>query len=189
MPRPRILFDVDGPMTNGFVEVTCQLIEEMAGIPAKSEDVHEWDIMKAFQVPDVLAQQIYEVLRMPGVARRFKPLPGSQEFIAEVRTWAEVYAVTSPLGGPSWAHDRETWLGELYDFPLRKVISAREKFPIHGDAIVEDKLSHIVEWKGAHPNGLAVLWRIPPNRHDVWTPEASTYDELRRLLQPLRDAA
>lgn len=186
--RPRILLDCDGPLTEGFVDLACRYIrEESEGkIDAQPEKVDQWDLMKALEVPADVEKRVYLRLESPDVAFGFEPNAGAVDFMADLNTWADVYIVTSPLGGPHWAHDRERWLYKQFKTPSRRVCSIKDKFIVVGDAFVDDKKSHLVEWKAEHPNGLAILWRIAPNRHDEWPVEASNYKELAKLLEPLK---
>lgn len=179
--KPRILLDCDGPLTQGFVAKACSIIRDELGIEAQPDRVDQWDMMASLGLTPDQSARIYRLLESPGVAFDFEPNPGAVEFMRRLQRWASVYVVTSPLGGPHWAHDRERWLYEHFGLKSKYVASVKDKFIVAGDAIVDDKLSHLVEWKKEH-SGLAVLWRIPPNRNDEWWPEAATYDKLEGLL-------
>jgi 5'(3')-deoxyribonucleotidase len=185
MRKPRLLVDVDGVLTHSFTHRVCELLR-LEGYDASFDKIDQWDIMRSFDVPKTLANAIYDKMKQQGVASAFEPIEGSQDFICDVSTWADVYAVTSPMNGPFWAHDRETWLQQHYGISHRRVVSVQDKFVVYGDALVDDKLAHLVEWSDAFPHGRAILWRIPPNRNDHWPLEAMTYDELRTLLEPIR---
>lgn len=186
--RARVLLDCDGPLTEGFVELACKYIREESDgkVDAQAHKVDQWDLMKALGVPADVEKRVYTRLEEPGVAFNFEPNKGAADFMESLNTWATVYIVTSPLGGPHWAHDRERWLYKWFKVPSRRVCSIKDKFIVVGDAFVDDKKSHLEEWKAEHPSGLAILWRIPPNRDDSWPVEASTYEELTKLLQPLK---
>lgn len=187
MPRrPRILLDVDGVLTHGFVEKVCEHLRGF-GHEVEAHHVDQWDVMKALNIPAHGEDEVYRRMKLPGVAMQFEPIPGSIEFVAELQTWSDVYAVTSPMGGPYWAADREDWLFKHYNISRYRVASIRDKFIVRGEALVDDKLSHLIEWHKEFPSGKAILWRIPPNRHDKWHTEARTYEELRTLLEPLKD--
>lgn len=185
LDRPRILLDVDGVLTHGFVETCVQHFNGM-GMQVRAEDVDQWDLMKALGVSEDVEKEVYRRMRLPGVAQTFEPIPGSQELLAELQEWADIYAVTSPMGGPYWAHDREQWLYDRYKIPARRVASIRDKHIVYGHALVDDKLSHLVNFTAEWPRSMGILFRIPPNRHDKWPVEASNYGELRKLLEPLK---
>lgn len=185
MRRQRILMDCDGPLTEGFVALACDYIREESNgeIDANPVEVDQWDLMKALKVPPEIEKRVYARLEQSGTAFGFMPNAGSVEFMEELQAEADVYVVTSPLGGPHWQHDRERWLEKWYKVPDRRVCSVKDKFIVVGDKIVDDKASHLVEWSAAHPTGKAILWRVGSNRHDRWEHEASNYTQLLQLLR------
>lgn len=185
--RPRILCDVDGPLTPGFFEECCRVLRELGIAGARPDAIDRWDILEAFRVPIDVGEAAYAALRAPGIARGFLPRPGAANLVRELQTFADVYAVTAPLGGPFWADDREAWLREHLAIPPERVVSVRDKRVVAGDALVDDKVSTLEAWSAAHPAGLAILWREPHNAREEWGgPSASTYEELLAYLRGLR---
>ncbi len=172
--RPRILLDVDGPLTLGFFEAACDVLRDL-GVDARPEKIDRWDIGRAFGVTPDTGREMYDRLRAPGVASSFAPRPGAREFVADLQAWADVYAVTAPLGGPHWAHDREIWLEEHVGIRPDRVVSTRDKTVVVGDALVDDKIDTLIGWKDEHPLGHAIFWREPHN-------QASTYLEVTMQL-------
>jgi 5'(3')-deoxyribonucleotidase len=188
--RPRILLDVDGPLTPGFFLWCCSLLRQH-GVDAHPDKIDQWDIMRSFKVSKEIEEDVRSKLRRPGIASAFQPYPGALAFVEEVREWADVYAVTAPLdGSETWAHERERWLAESLRFAPSQVISARDKRLVAGDAFVDDKLTHLIDWSAEYPNGRAIMWDEPHNRSDVWEGlRAFDYEDLRDCLEPLRRAA
>ncbi len=186
--RPRVLLDVDGPLTRGFFEVGCAFIREVLGIDARYEDVRDWDIRRAFKLSESDGRLLWEHMQAPRVARRFRPNPGALEFVTWLRSWAEALAVTAPFdGAPTWAHDRECWLSAHLDIGAREVYSCRCKGPVRGDALVDDRPEHLRYWQEENPAGLTILWREPHNAGSDWTgPSVAGYEDLRRYLEALR---
>ena len=182
MKRPRVLIDVDGPLTDGFFETACHHLRAR-GVDAKPWAISDWDIFKSFETSARDEDAVRKILRGPGIAASFSPRPGALEFLNEMRAWADVYAVTAPLdGSPTWAHERETWLIERLAFNPQHVISARDKSIVVGDVLIDDKFSTVESWQAAHPESLAVLWREAHNRKESWHTTAGDYDELRRTI-------
>ncbi len=180
--RPRLLIDVDGPLTDGFFEAACALLREQ-GVKAHPRDIKDWNIFKSFAVSAKVEKKVRASLRGAGVASAFKPRHGAREFLAELRKWADVYAVTAPLDlSPTWAHEREEWLVEKLGFEHNHIISARHKRLIKGDILIDDKIDTITEWQTEHPEGLAVLWRESHNAGEIWPVSGRDYDELRRTI-------
>lgn len=185
--RKRILLDVDGPLTPGFFGECCRVLRELGVARAVPEKIDRWDILEAFGVPEDVGREAYARLRRPGVALAFEPHPGARELVEELQSFADVYAVTAPLGGPHWADDREAWLRDRLGIPADRVVSARDKRVVVGDALVDDKLSTLVSWQAEHPGGLAVLWRESHNAAEAWAgPDATTYEGLLAYLRALK---
>lgn len=184
--RPRILLDVDGPLTDGFFEVACEYLRA-EGVDAWPRRITNWDLFRSFDVDPALERHVRARLRAPGVAATFTPRPGAIGFVEALREWADVYAVTAPLdGSPTWGNEREVWLAERLGFDLRHVVSARDKAVVVGEALVDDKHTTIKTWQAAHPSGLAVLWREEHNADDRWHAVASEYTGLTAWLEALR---
>lgn len=184
--RPRLLFDVDGVLSHGFTEAMCRALTRLLGRVCDPADVAQWDIVKSFGA-EAVESAAYEEMKKEGVCRAFEPNAGSQELIAWCQEWADVYAVTSPLGSVWWAKEREEWLTELYKLHHHRVASVHDKFIVDGDAMIEDKTPNLVRWAHEHPEGVPILFRIGPNRHDVWHGlEAYNYDELKSFLRLVR---
>lgn len=185
-PRPRILLDVDGPLTDGFFAVACEYLRA-EGFDAWPRLITDWDVFKSFDVPADVEKRVRALLRAPGVAAAFAPRPGADEFVNALREWTDVYAVTAPLdGSATWGHEREVWLAEHLGFDLRHVSSTRDKTIIAGSALVDDKAGTIRAWQDEHPRGLAVLWREAHNETDRWHAVASDYAGLTGWLEALR---
>lgn len=186
MSRPRVLLDVDGPLTLGFVEAACAALRDL-GVDAQPERCTEWDIMRAFGVDAATEKAAYAALHRPGIAAAFEPRVGALEFVDFLRGWADVVAVTAPLGSPTWAHERDVWLRSQLGFAAKEIVHTSAKHLIAGDALVDDKCSNLRDWCAAWPRGLGVLWEEPYNASDLWPTRASTYADLRfRLEERLR---
>lgn len=182
----RLLFDVDGPLTNGFVEQSCKFLREVCRYPdAIPENADRWEFIESYNVSAEDKRRTENSFRAPGIANTFVPNPGAVEFIAWCQTWADVYAVTAPWkSAPTWTYDRDQWLRR--HFNLTQVVHTAHKHVVVGDVLVDDKLKNLQDWYASHPKGLPVLWRMPQNRHDIWHLEASDYTRLRKLLEPLQ---
>jgi 5'(3')-deoxyribonucleotidase len=184
---PVILFDVDGPLTRGFFGKACEFLRA-EGVPAHPDAIDRWNIFESFGASKEIERRVRERLCLPGIAREFPVRAGAGPLLRSLRTWADVYAVTAPLdGSPTWAHDRERWLCDCLGFTPSRVISARDKTPIAGDALVEDKIETLDAWQAKHPGGLAIAWHESHNARDAWVgPRVRGYDELAEYLETIR---
>lgn len=186
--RPRVLIDVDGPLTRGFFVKVCELLRAEGVTHAKPSAIDRWNVFESFGVSPEVERRVRERLGLPGIAKEFKPNTGAGPFLARLRQWADVYAVTAPLdGAPTWTHDREIWLFDRLGFTPERVIHARDKSIVGGDVFVDDRLANVEQWAAAHPGGLAVLWLEPHNEADAltWPREtAASYEHLEELFGP-----
>ena len=190
MQNKNVLIDVDGPLTRGFFHKACEFLRA-EGVPnAYLENITEWDICRSFNVSEEVERNVRTKLRAQSLAQHFLPNPGALSFLTELRMLASVYAVTAPLdGSPTWSYDREQWLCSVLGFTPDKIISCRDKRLIGGDIFVDDKLTHLQDWKNQHQSGTAILWIEPHNRKDAeqWPgPKVNGYVELKDKLRVLR---
>lgn len=186
--RPRILLDVDGPLTPDFFEAFCRELRRQ-GIDATPDKITEYDIGRSFGISPKLNRHVYKQLQRPGVASSFKPALGALELVFGLRQWADVYAVTAPLdGSPTWSFEREEWLMDKFNFARSEIVHARDKRLIAGDAFVDDKLVHLVDWSKEYPQKLAIMWSEAHNSREPWTgARANNYKELYDILETLRE--
>lgn len=176
--RPRILLDVDGPLTLGFVAATCQVLRDL-GYPADADTLHEWDLMKAYGVSADDERYAYQLLGEPGLALHFDARDGAAKFVEDLKQRDyDVYAVTAPLSSSrTWAADRIDWLGKTVGIDRKHVVSTDDKVPVAGDVLLDDKPSNVQHWQAEYPHGLAILWREAYNTSTPWGATARDYDE------------
>lgn len=181
MKKRRLLFDVDGPLTEGFVDFVCKILNEN-GVRADPAQVRHWDPMMSFDTPAHVRAIVNQALVMPNVVREFVPRAGAAELLRWARQHAAVYAVTSPWDSPHWMPERSAWLVEHFGFSHKQISHIHDKFIVVGDVLVDDKHANVKLWQEEYPDGLAVLWRMGHNRDDAWPVEVSSCDELQALL-------
>lgn len=177
----RLLLDVDGPLTEGFIDYVCARLWEH-GITAYAHAVDNWDQMASFNTPDHVRKVVNETLTQPNVALSFEPRADAMEFVSWAREHAAVYAVTSQWDAPHWTYERTQWLRTRLAFHLNQIVHAHDKFVVSGDVLVDDKPENVTAWQASHPDGLAVLWRMGHNRTFTWNTEVKSLTELRQLL-------
>ncbi len=182
--RPRILLDVDGPLTRGYVVAVCDLLSTR-GICKIPADATDWDVCKSFGVDDATRRWVHEEMKNFGVAEKFNPRHGAREFVDGLREWADVYACTAPLAGAlTWAGERERWLKLYLDIPPKMIVQAEDKHLVAGDALVDDKPSNIVAWHEEWPARLAVMWSDTYNLTSPWRGKrAGDYATLKEILE------
>lgn len=190
MRKPVILLDVDGPLTEGFMEQMCVILRDEGIEEAYPHFITDWDVCKGFGVPHSITTRAYERMREPGVCLGFRPNEGAREFVENIRRWAKVLAVTAPLNGsPTWAQEREVWLTDHLDFKVEEVISARDKTHVYGDILVDDKVKTIRSWAARWHGSEGILYNESYNVMEAWNPRAGDYFDLLGLLAPLKEKA
>ena len=89
---------------------------------------------------------------------RLEVLSGSQFAVDYIEDHiGDVYIVTSPFKAPTWVYERNAWLAENFGIPNERIIHAKSKYVVCGDALVDDSLSNLKDWKAAWPDGAGVL--------------------------------
>lgn len=169
----RTNLDVDEVLAD-FVSPAVALISAVLGRPwilDEEASRTQWDIFAEMD-PEVRAAVFAEIGR-PGFANNLQPIPGSQDFVRELRKHREVLIVTAPFPSPSWEADRNAWLGDHFGIPESAIRHARKKDEFAADEYLDDHPIHVIDWRAAHPKGHGMLWSTAHNKR------LSGYDHLR----------
>lgn len=159
----RVLLDVDGVIAD-FIGGFRERAERICG-RLMPDTCAEWDICKAWGLTPEEQSAVWLSMDRPGVAASLQPLPGAVAGVVELACTADVYFVTSPVwSSPTWSHDRERWLINLFGKELgSKCVHTRHKHLVAGDALVDDKPSNVNSWRRAHPAGHGFIWHASYN--------------------------
>jgi 5'(3')-deoxyribonucleotidase len=159
--RRRLLVDVDDVLAD-FQTPVFEIIERVLGKTLTAYDYQIWDMFTLF--PEDEVKLIHAEIEKPGFCLNLKPKPGSIEAIRKLRTFVDVYPVTSPFHSEPWVNERTKWLFQHFEFRKKEVTHTGSKFLVEGDAILEDNPEHITTWAEEHPGGLPMLWHVPNTR-------------------------
>jgi 5'(3')-deoxyribonucleotidase len=167
--KPRILIDVDGVFAD-FLTPCLDAVHAVTGRRHSPNEVSEWDIMKALGIDEETGRKVYKSMEVPGLCASIPAYDGAREGVERLRSWAEVWAVTSPFGGEHWMHERDAWLVKNMGFVKRDVLHVRgeRKHGVYGHALVEDKVATLRAWRDAWPAQLPVLLERYSNANDGW---------------------
>ncbi len=185
--KPRVLLDVDGVLAD-FVGGYLGLLESTLGIVAKPEDITHFDIGASLRLtPDQASTMKRAIGSCEGFARCLAVCPDAAFGVRELERIADVYIVTSPWNSnPTWTHDREHWLLANFGIKSNRVTHTSAKHICHGDFLVDDKTSALVDWMadgGKGRAGVAVQWETPHNRLDGWMgPSTNRWGELVEMV-------
>jgi 5'(3')-deoxyribonucleotidase len=161
--RKRIWVDVDEVLADfqsGVFGIVAHAFGRSMSAEAFTGD--EWDMFKGFD-PEELKLVLKECER-PGFCAGLAIVPGAIEGLAKLRTIADVYAVTSHFHSQTWVFERDWWLQRYMAFERGNIVHTSAKHLITADACLDDKPANVLNWKAAHPHGLAMLWSIPNTR-------------------------
>lgn len=179
----RVLLDVDGVLTTGFLDYACELLRERGFSEAHPGNVSQWDFMAQFDIPRYVEEEVNAILAQPGMYDRFKPSEWGRLFVQSMRLAGhDVYALTAPWSGKTWHSDRDAWLLKHFGIQRKRVIHCSDKFVVSGDVLLDDRAENVQRWQEANPRGLGILWRQPSNRNDTAKYDAHSFDEVRSLI-------
>lgn len=159
----RVLCDVDGVLA----DTTCVFLASLLDATGKhfyGDQVTSWDYKECLgisEAEEALAWECFEQYHIDYV----QPSPGGVEFITDLRDAGhEVIFVTAPSKHvATWTWHRDRWLAEHFGAEI-PVIHTEHKHLISGDVLIDDKSGNIINWAGANPKGLGILWNQPWNQ-------------------------
>lgn len=157
----RILIDMDG-VTADLVAYWISLINRYYGEKLKVEDVNDWHVHRCTE--NATKEQVEEFLRDPGFFLHLKPIPFAVQTIqALMDRGHDVVFVTHCKHGHE---DKRLWIARhLPGFPMENIIFVERKELINGDVLLDDGVHNLEAWQREHPNGIAVCFDTPYNRH------------------------
>lgn len=178
--RPTLLLDVDGVIAD-FETRFLALARIVTGRQIVRDPTHS-DMGRQCALSEEEAREVWDHVRQIPFAREIDPYPIAVESVLELREIVNVYFVTAPMRGhPTWAHDREQWLRDLFGDLGQNVISTHHKYCVRGHIFVDDRTKHVDSWSRAHPEGQAFLWNKSYNS-DSDLPRIKSWRELRGIV-------
>lgn len=142
----RILVDVDGVMAD-FVTPVVNLVNNELGTDYTAEDIDEWEVLDALDVPPRQRELVRKAICSPGFCRGFKVYPGVEKGLAKLRKFGRVIALTAPFESPFWEYERRKWLQEELGFSKHDIMSGSGKEICDADFLIDDKPSNVINWQ------------------------------------------
>lgn len=161
--RKTVWVDVDEVMAD-FQGAVFPIIHEVTGRKMSKDDFDGtfWDMFSLITEDE--RKQVFAECSRPGFCANLEPVPGAREGLAELRKYADVYAVTAHFSSQTWVYERDWWLQRHMGFSRTDITHTSAKHLVKTDACLDDKPENVTKWHKAHPNGLAMLWPIPNTR-------------------------
>ena len=130
-----ILVDMDDVLellAAGWVEY----LNERYGTNTRPEDLHDWDIGKAF--PTLTHEQVYAAVNDDALWDYVRPMPGAVEGLRALMEKHEVYIVTATTYQTLPAKMDKVLFRYFPFLQWRQVIITENKHLIHGDILIDD---------------------------------------------------
>lgn len=162
--KPDFLLDVDQVLAD-FVTPAIEVMSQVLGRPwtLAEAPADEWDMFTV--LTEEQKRSVDGIIDAPGWCSALKPLPGSQDAVAELQKRCNLFVVTDPgIGGRQWVHERNIWLRDLYGLDRKRFIYTASKFMVEGDFFLDDHPRHILSWQERHPRGVGMVWSTEHNR-------------------------
>ena len=185
----RILIDCDGVLADfvgGVVDALNTDSLKSMGYSARprydSAMVTRWGIAECLGVPE---KRVWDIVSQPGFCAGLLPIAGARECLDVLRSFADVYAVTSPVwSSPYWMHERTRWLKDMMGFDWDHIVHTSSKHILTADVLIDDKASTIRTWceTGAR---FGVLLSRPWNEHEPIPGTAKRLGEWVELIDVL----
>ena len=195
----RILIDCDGVLADfvgGVVDALntdSSRTEAMGGPVMPYYDaamVTSWEVASCLDIPK---QRVYDIASQPGFCANLRPLPGAREGLDALRSFGDVYAVTSPIwSSPYWMHERTGWLKDKMGFGWDHIIHTSSKHILDATVLIDDKASTIRAWCENGQGRMlrpGALWSQPWNRHEPIPGTACRFNDWTDLAHALRPDA
>ena len=182
--KPEILIDCDGVMAN-IGQAVVDLIAEKLQLYFCVDDIKKHEIFDSLGIPE------YEYIWDDAITNEQNCLniPVYHEAkiaIDELRTFADVYCVTSPHKTSPWMHEREQWLKEKMGFTKKRIIHTSAKYMIPGDMFIDDFQDNIESWKERHIDKTAVLFATNYNCETSSAIRTNDWNEIIKLAKAIK---
>lgn len=155
--KPILAVDCDGVIAN-FTTTTLHLLNRYKGSSHTEDEITQWDFIEQFLGEE--KKLFRKTLNSHELFSIIKPYKEAQEAIEELKEYARIYVVTSPMQEyHTWVRDRDEWLLNHFGIKRDNVIHTRAKYRVHSNFFVEDKPSTLKKWKKEWPKEVGVLFK------------------------------
>lgn len=183
--KVRVLFDVDSVIAN-LVQVFVSAIAT-AGIRQLPPGwkPKQFDIATDLGFTNDEERRMYNVLKLPGIAKMVHPYPGAIEGVKRIAKIADVFFVTTPMkGSPTWANDRTEWLKKHFGEELGgKWVYTEYKYVVFGEILVDDRPENCIEFEKAWPGSIALRWCPPGIPVEPKCNNVNTWEMVRLFVE------
>lgn len=163
----RILVDCDGVLSM-FTDHVRHEVNEILGTDHEHEDLTEWELYDALEVPHDVRTRVDQIVMSPGFCAGLPVIEGARVALDTLRQQGhQVICVTAEFGGDYWMPERRNWLRRHMGFkPRKEIIFTDAKEVCFGHVLIDDKIDNLLTWQAAWPNSTGVLFTQPWNECD-----------------------
>ncbi len=175
LQRPTLgLIDCDGVLCD-FVGGVLDFAHTKSTLRWTRDDLTHWDFWDDMKDPlnTDLGRQIFKAIGRKGFCENLSPLPGAKEGIKQlVDQGVHIKVLTSPWkDSQTWCAERFEWLRGHFGIPFCDVIQCAHKDNVHGDFLLDDKVSNVTSWMEyqllhARKPGRGLIWNTSFNNHE-----------------------
>jgi len=156
-----ILLDIDGVLAD-FCTAYLAVLNRQTGRRHVPADVTTW------QFHDSVASKledhnVWAEAGRRGFCRDLAAYPGADDFLARLRIYGRVVAVTAPASTAYWASERTDWL-RCRGFATKDIVLAHDKTLVQGDILIDDSAANVRAYAQAHPDREVALLDRPWNQ-------------------------
>lgn len=136
MSKLTILVDMDDTLEN-FCETWVTLLNETYGTNVQLNDIHNWDITKAF--PSLEVSQVFSPLFNEEIWKRITPLPGAVEYLKRLIDDGHKVVIVTASHPNTVAMKLSNVLFKYFPYLTTKdVIITSQKQLVCGDIMIDD---------------------------------------------------
>ncbi len=168
-----LIMDADGV----FVDFVGGVLRETLKLKGRSiapESLPDWQIFGRLEqlAGTGTKKALHDRIKLPGWCRDLEPTPGADAALEQLLALEQdgvlhLLIATSPWdSSPTWMHERAGWFEER-GLHRHRVVHTAIKGLLRGDMFVDDKASHVADWRDANRQGAGYVWDTPHNRAEA----------------------
>jgi 5'(3')-deoxyribonucleotidase len=179
---PRLLLDMDGIIAD-FNLYSVRTYNEIHKAGLDENKIHEY-LGDHEVIHDSIDPKLFrKPYRDPGAFINLPVIKGSQEAVARLEKYFDIYVVTTQYyGNPTCVHEKHVWLQRHFPSIADKGIFTKHKYMVHGEILVDDRPSNCSTYKIHNPDALTASLTYPWSDKKATDILAPTWEELAQSI-------
>lgn len=138
-------------------------MNRVTGVTRTFDHFDMWDMFELCNEEEKKA--CFKEFSQLGFCMSLKPFEAAIEAVEELRTFLELYVVTSPHHSRNWTYERTEWLMQHFGFKFGEIAHMSAKHIVRANGLLDDKPGNVIAWHEEHPEEEAMLWHISNTRN------------------------